>query len=122
MRSLEGELALVFAEDVIEEVYTVLQDSFAEHPDLPTALMFLETIFGAGELVGRREYRAEVEGWTRRIRDHEDAPLAAASVVAEVDALVTGDKDLLVLKQVGIIPVLRTKELLELIDGRSKVP
>ena len=100
----------------------MLQDSFAEHPDLPTALMFLEPIFGAGELVGRREYRAEVEGWPRRIRDHEDAPLAAASVVAEVDALVTGDKDLLVLKQVGIIPVLRTKELLEHIDGRSKVP
>lgn len=112
----------MFAEDIIEEVYKVFQENFAEHPELPGALRFLETIFEAGELLARREYRAEVEGWTHRIRDQKDAPLAAAGVVAEVDALVTGDKDLLVLRQIETIPILRTRELLELLDSRSGVP
>ncbi len=112
----------MFAEDIIEEVYAVLQEDFAGHPELPDALKFLETIFGAGELLARREYRAQVEGWTHHIRDQEDAPLAAAGVVAQVDALVTGDRDLLVLKQIGTIPILRTKELLEVLDSRSEVP
>ncbi len=104
----------MFPEDVIEEVYHVLQDTFAKHPSLPGALKFLETVFGAGELVPRREYRAQVERWARRIRDPKDAPLTAASIVAEVDALVTGDKDLLELKEVDSIPILRTREVLEL--------
>lgn len=112
----------MFAEDIIEEVYRVLQENFAEHPELPGALRFLETIFEAGELLARREYRTGVEGWTRHIRDPKDAPLAAAGVVAEVDALVTGDKDLLALKQIETIPVLRTRELLELLDGQPEVP
>ena len=104
----------------MEEVYRVLQDNFAEHPNLPGALKFLETFFGAGELVARREYRAQVERWTLRIRDQKDAPLAAAGIVAEVDALVTGDKDLLVLKEVDSIPILRTRELLELLNRGSE--
>lgn len=104
----------------MEEVYRVLQDNFAEHPNLPGALKFLETVFGAGELVARREYRAEVESWTRRIRDPKDAPLAAAGIVAGVDALVTGDKDLLVMKEVDSIPILRTREFLELLNRGSE--
>jgi predicted nucleic acid-binding protein len=110
----------VFPEDVIEEVYHVLQDNFAEHPNLPAALKFLETVFGTGELVPRREYRGQVERWSRRIRDPKDAPVAAASIVAEVDALVTGDKDLLVLKELDSIPILRTREALEIVSRESK--
>ena len=110
----------MYAEDVVEEVYDVIQESFASRPDLPEALKFLETLFGAGELLARREYRARVHEWTRRIRDRKDAPLAAASIAAKVDGTVTGDQDLLVLKRLGSIPVLRTKELLEILESRPE--
>jgi predicted nucleic acid-binding protein len=110
----------VFTEDIVEEVYDVIQETFAEHPELPAALEFLEAIFGAGELLARREYRAHVDLWSRRVRDQTDAPPAAAAVAAGVDALVTGDKDLLVLEEVETIPVLRTKQLLELLDRRAR--
>lgn len=110
----------MFAEDIVEEVYSVIQETFEDHPDLPAALEFLETIFGAGELLARREYRVQVRPWSRRVRDREDAPLVAAALVAKVDGLVTGDRDLLVLKQVETIPILRTIQLLALLDRQSQ--
>lgn len=110
----------MFAEDIVEEVYAVIQETFEDHPDLPAALEFLETILGAGELLARREYRAQLGLWIRRVRDHEDAPLAAAALVAKADGLVTGDRDLLVLEQVETIPILRTKQLLDLLDRQPQ--
>ncbi len=106
----------MFAEDIVEEVYAVIQDAFRDHPDLEGALGLLETVFGAGELIARREYRSQVDQWIRRVRDPKDAPLIAAATVVAVERLVTGDKDLLVLGEVETIPILRTKQLLELLD------
>ena len=75
----------MFAEDVVEEVYAVIQETFPDHPDLSAALGLLDTVFGAGELVARREYRTEVAAWKRQLRDPTDAPLAAAAIAAETD-------------------------------------
>ncbi len=114
-----GKIVLVFAEDVVEEVYAVIQETFRDHPDLLSALGFLEAVFGAGELLARREYRSEIDAWRHRIRDPKDAPLAAAALVARVDGLVTGDKDLLDLERVRTIPVFRTRKLLDLLSDKQ---
>ena len=107
----------MFAEDVVEEVYAVIQETFPDHPDLSAALGLLDTVFGAGELVARREYRTEVAAWKRQLRDPTDAPLAAAAIAAETDGLVTGDKDLLEVGRIGTIRVMRTRQLLALLPG-----
>lgn len=111
-------MVLVFAEDVVEEVYAVIQETFRDHPDLSAALAFLHTVFGAGELIARGEYRGEVAVWERQLRDPKDAPLAAAAFVAETNGLVTGDKDLLHVGRIGRIKVLRTRQLLDLLAGQ----
>lgn len=109
-------MALVFAEDVVEEVYSVIEETFQQQPDLRMALEFLETVFRAGELVPRWEYRGEVATWERRLRDPRDAALVAAAVRTKADGLVTGDKDLLILERVRGIPVLRTRRVLDLLS------
>src|SRR5207247_10230455 len=76
-------------------------------------------VFGAGELLARREHRSEIDAWRHRIRDPKDAPLAAAALVARVDGLVTGDKDLLDLERVGTIPVWRTRRVLDLLSAKQ---
>lgn len=111
-------MILVFAEDVVEEVYEVIQETFRDHPDLSAALELLESVFGAGELIARRAYRRDVAAWKRRLRDPMDAPLVAAALVAGTDGLVTGDKDLLDVGRIGTIIVLRTRQLLDLLAGR----
>ena len=103
----------------MEEVYAVIQETFRNHRELLSALEFLEAVFGAGELLARREYRSKIDGWRHRIRDPKDAPLAAAALVAQVDGLVTGDKDLLDLERVGTIPVFRTKRVLDLLSDEQ---
>ncbi len=119
LQSLVGNIVLVFAEDVVEEVYAVIQETFRNHTELLRALEFLEAVFGAGELLARREYRSQIDAWRHRIRDPKDAPLAAAALVARVDGLVTGDKDLLDVERVGTIPVLRTRKVLDLLSDKQ---
>jgi len=114
-----GKIVLVFAEDVVDEVYAVIEETFRNHPELRSALEFLEAVFGAGELLARWEYRSEVDAWRRRIRDPKDAPLAAAAHVARADGLVSGDKDLLDLVRIGTIPVLRTRKVLALLSDQQ---
>ncbi len=112
LESLKGKLTLIFAEDVIEEVYDVIQGTFGGHPNLAAAFEFLETVFAAGQLVRNEEYRKVIDAWTHHLRDPSDAPLIACATVAKADYIVTGDKDLLELGEADGIKVLRTKRLL----------
>ena len=107
----------MFAEDIVEEVYAVIQETFGDHPDLTAALGLLDTVFGAGELIARREYRTGVAAWKRQLRDPSDAPLVAAAIAAGVEGLVTGDKDLLEVGRIGAIKVMRTRQLLDFLAG-----
>lgn len=112
LASLRKEVDFVFAEDVVDEVYAVVAETFREHPDLPGALELLELVFGAGDLVPQETYAGRVSQWVRRLRDPTDAPLVACAMETEVEGLVTGDRDLVDLGEVGGIRVYRTREVL----------
>ncbi len=112
LASLRQEVDLIFAEDVLDEVYAVVAATFQEHPDLADALGLLKLVFGTGELVARETYREAVSHWAERLRDPTDAPMVACAVQTGVDGLVTGDRDLVDLGEVGGIQVYRTRELL----------
>src|SRR5437773_502876 len=117
----EGEGVRLLAGEDLEKRFAVFERRATEinlTPRRLSALEFLEAVFGAGELLARREYRSEIDAWRHRIRDPKDAPLAAAALVARVDGLVTGDKDLLDLERVGTIPVWRTRRVLDLLSDK----
>ena len=50
------------------------------------------------------------------LRDPKDLPVLAAAVAARVDAIVTGDADLLSLKSFKDIPIITPREALEQLD------
>ena len=56
-------MTLVLAEDVVDEVYAVIEETFRDHHDLPRALGLLDAVFGSGELIQRREYLENVAKW-----------------------------------------------------------
>ncbi len=119
LASLRKEVALVFAEDVVDEVYAVAAETFRDHADFPGALDLLELVFGTGELIPRATYEGQVSHWAQRLRDATDAPVVACAVQARVEGLVTGDRDLVDLGEVGGIRVYRTRKLLERLAGED---
>jgi uncharacterized protein len=62
--------------------------------------------------LGRRIRGADVAA-PPELRDLKDLKILAAAVGAEADAIVTGDKDLLVLKAFQGIPIIRVEEALK---------
>ena len=50
-------------------------------------------------------------------RDRDDDAILATAIAAKCDALVTGDKDLLDVRRIGIIRILRTSQLLDLLSS-----
>ncbi len=50
-------------------------------------------------------------------RDRNDDQVLAVAVAAKADAIVTGDKDLLILRQHAEIPILSPRQLVELLDA-----
>ena len=55
-----------------------------------------------------------------KCRDKKDNPFLELGIVGHADALVTGDKDILELKDKFPIPILTCKELENILSGRSK--
>ena len=51
-------------------------------------------------------------------RDPDDVPVLGLAMTAEADCIVTGDKDLLVLKTFRSIPILTPREFSKVIHGR----
>lgn len=114
-----GRIALIVAEDTIEEVLFVLGERFANHPALGEAIEWLERFLLAFELVPRTAYRDRVTRAAELVRDPDDAPVLACALAAGVDSLVSGDRDLLVLKAVQGVRIRRTAEVLREIRRRT---
>ena len=55
----------------------------------------------------------------RICRDPDDDRLIACAVVGEADVIVSGDDDLLALKQVGSIPILTAAQFLEMLEREN---
>ena len=100
---------MIFAEDVVDQVYDVIEKTFRNHADLRGALGLLESVFAAGELRRRETYAQHVGRWIPRLRDPADAPVLACAVAAKADGLVSGDKDVLELRDTEGLKVYRTR-------------
>ena len=117
--SLQGAVTLIFAEDVVDEVYDVIEKTFRNAADLRAALELLESVFAAGELRTRKTDAQRVGRWIPLLRDPADAPVLACAVAAKADGRVSGDKDVLELRDTEGLKVYRTRELLDRLAART---
>ena len=112
LASIGGSLTLVVAEDTLDEVWQVVAKVFRGHRDLPSAIELLEAVLEDSEVVRRGLYSSNVAHWVKRLRDPSDAPLLACAQSANVDAVVSGDKDVIEMRGVEGVAVYRTREVL----------
>jgi putative PIN family toxin of toxin-antitoxin system len=113
LAALRGAVTIVLAEDIVEEVNAVVQETFRDRNDLPAALDLLAAIVGSGEIVPREIYSSRLGRWVERIRDDSDAPLFACAEAVRADGVVSGDRDVLAMKGADGLAVYRTREILE---------
>jgi putative PIN family toxin of toxin-antitoxin system len=96
---------LVISEHIVEEILRVMIEKFPEHSSL-----FLEFLKLSGiEIVPKIDYQDIIDDFNM-VRDKHDQHVLAAAVASRCQIIVTGDKDLLVLKKCRGIRILRTKE------------
>ena len=112
LAALRGAVGLVLAEDTLEEVYEVIGETFRDHADLPGALDLLDAIVGSVELVPRRAYAERVARWVPKLRDPSDAGLLACAEAVHADGVVSGDRDVLEMKEPSGPVIYRTREVL----------
>ncbi len=108
----EGRFEALACDYVVEQVRRVLQTKFDFSPvgaaELLATLPLSVTGDPAASLV---ELAADL------VRDVTDAPVLAGAWEARVDALVSGDKDLLSLGPAARVTVLRTREVMAFLEG-----
>lgn len=115
--ALRGAVTLLFAEDIVDEVYEVIERTFGADPDLAGAVDLLTAVFLSGERVQRESYASEVTRWRSRLSDPSDAPVMACASAVRADGVVSGDKEILGLRETEGLTIYRTRELLERLVG-----
>jgi putative PIN family toxin of toxin-antitoxin system len=108
----QEDIVLVTASELLEELDRVLQ-----YPKLQWYYTEAERTRFVALLMALSEVVELPETIPRICRNpHEDQVIACA-VAGRADVIVSGDRDLLVLKQVGDIPILSAAQFLELIES-----
>ncbi len=109
--SEQGKLTLVVSDFVLEELVDVAE-RFGVPPEISRDFL-LETDL---EVVYWKEYQNRIDESKNLIRDEKDVPILAAVLASKPDYLITGDKDFHTTKIKNMIQIIRTLELLKLID------
>lgn len=112
--TFHGGHAFVISEDVRQEALDVLREKFPRlRPEAEEALSVLRV-----EVVPRAAYAERLGGFPE-LRDPTDAHVLAAALASRCDAIVTGDRDLLVLGEIEGVRILRPKEARDLMTTRA---
>jgi len=106
---VDGKLGMVLSTDVVDEANAVLARKFPKHAVLFP--LFLRLV--KHEKILKNAYKSSEKLYAKLIGDEADVPILAATAVSKADYLVTGDKELLALKQVEGTEIIRTWKLLK---------
>jgi len=102
LATFRGEHTFVISQDVQREVLEVIQQKFPrrrEEAKEVLALLRVEIVPGGAYERHSRDFPG--------LRDPRDAHVLAAAIVSRCDAVVTGDRDLVVLGEVEGVKILR---------------
>ena len=106
LSTFHGEHALVISDDIQRETREAMRRKFPRlRKEAEEALSLLRA-----EVVPRKEYERRLRG-IQRLRDPNDAHVLAAAKVSRCDAIVTGDRDLLVLGEFEGVKILRPRQV-----------
>ena len=97
--------AFVISQDVQREVLEVMQQKFPRFRKEAEEVLSLLRV----ETVRRKAYEERSRGFPG-LRDPKDAHVLAAAIVSRCDAVVTGDRDLVVLGEVEGVKILRPSQ------------
>lgn len=112
-RCLAEEIELFIPQELIQEMMEKVSTSaYLRTHILPEDLDTLNTIWATAATTPI-QLEAEIPAYSR---DREDDYLVAYGVMYDVDYLVTGDPDLLILEQVGDLKIIRPRTFLELLS------
>jgi putative PIN family toxin of toxin-antitoxin system len=101
---------LVISEHIEEEVFRTMLDKFPEYSGLLHEFINLSAI----EIVPREKYQQKIEDYDM-VRDKHDRHILATANCASCDIIVTGDKDLLVLKSCDGLRILNARDAMKFI-------
>ena len=104
--AIENEFRAVTSADILEELKCVLEENFPRVPHEAKELI-LRDILSYSALVIPKKITV------KNLRDLQDAKIIACAVEAGANYIVTGDKDLLVLKEYARIKITTAREFLE---------
>jgi putative PIN family toxin of toxin-antitoxin system len=107
----QEDLVLVTAPGLLEELDHVLR-----YPRLQRYYSEAERTRFVALLMALAEVVDLPETIPRICRDPDDDQVIACAVVGQADVIVSGDRDLLALEQVGRIPVLSAAQFLEMLE------
>lgn len=109
-----GDYALLTSHVMLEELDRVLQyPRLHRYYDAETRVRFVALVAALSEIVD------VPEAVPRICRDPDDDWIIACAVAGDADVIVSGDRDLLDLGQVGRIPVLSARQFLALLQRKE---
>ncbi len=100
----------VLSQDVLEEARVVLRQKFARLREGVDETMSLIL----AEIVPRESYERMIDQMPT-LRDPKDAHILAAAIASDCDILVTGEKDLLSLRQFGKLRIVKPAAALQIL-------
>ena len=100
---------IITSEPLLRELPTTLRNKFAAGPD---ELPLLSQLNEEAEIIRPARLRERV------CRDKDDDVVLATALAGKADIIVTGDDDLLVLKEFRRVRILSPRQFLELLDWR----
>ncbi len=105
LKIIEAEDSLLISRDIIKEVLSVLSSKFGR--DREALSHVAVTLSELAELV-------KPGGWVKILRDEPDNRILECAIYGKADLLVTGDKEMLQLKEHKGVKIISLKEYLEL--------
>ncbi|HEX5154959.1 MAG TPA: putative toxin-antitoxin system toxin component, PIN family [Parafilimonas sp.] len=111
---LNYDVELIISNDLINELKNTIQEErFRKYFPIPDAMLFIERLQQKAIFVN---VTAPLQEWCRDVKDNY---LLALSKDSDADYLITGDKDLLVLKQFENTLIITLSQFLEIINALS---
>ena len=101
---------LVISNHVEEEIFRTMLDKFPEHSKLFHEFIELAHF----EIVPKEQYIDKLADYDI-VRDKHDRHILASAIVTKCKYIITGDKDLLVLKSINNTKILTSKEVLKIL-------